>query len=62
MNDKAINALIAELESQRTLLGNRAAQIAAANAVLAAENETLKKRIAELMPKPDVQPELKAVP
>lgn len=46
--DKAINAVIAELESQRTMLGNRAAQIAAANAVLAAENAELKKRIAEL--------------
>lgn len=55
MNDKAMNALLTELEAQRTLLGNRAAQIAAANAVLAAENADLKKRIAELE-KPEALP------
>lgn len=42
------NAMLQELANQRGILGDRAASIAAANAVLAAENEKLKARIAEL--------------
>ena len=56
MNDKAINAMLAELEMQRTLLGNRAATLAASNAMLAEKNAALEKRIAELEPKPTAQP------
>jgi hypothetical protein len=52
MSDKALNALVQELEMQRAILGNRAAQFAASNAALAEENAALKKRVAELEAKP----------
>lgn len=48
MSDRQINAVIHELETQRAMLGNRAATLAASNAALAEENDKLKKRIAEL--------------
>jgi cell division protein FtsB len=43
-----VDAMALEFANQRSLLGDRAVQLAAVNAQLRAEIETLKKRIAEL--------------
>lgn len=40
-----VNALLRELADQRSLLGDRCASLAAANAILTAENVELKKQI-----------------
>ena len=52
MNETAdvirINAMIQELSTQRSIAGNRAAELAGANAILKAENEALRKRLEEL--------------
>lgn len=53
-----VDAMAQEFAAQRNVLGDRAVQLAAVNAQLRVEIEVLKKRIAELEPKP----ELKAVP
>lgn len=57
MNETAdlirVNAIIAELTTQRTICGNRAAEHAAVAAVLQAENDALRKRLAELEKKPE---------
>lgn len=43
-----VNAMLQELAGQVSAIGSRAANLAAQNALLATENESLKKRIAEL--------------
>lgn len=50
MNDLEIraNAIGHELAMQRSMLGDRAANLAADNAELRAENAALKKRVADL--------------
>lgn len=42
------NAIIQEISSQRAILGNRAAELAAELAVVKVENAALRKRLAEL--------------
>lgn len=50
------NAMLDELSAQRTVLGNRAAELAGLNAILKAENAALRKKLEELQPKESTQP------
>ena len=54
-NDAAVNAIIKELAEQRNILGARAAQLAASNAVLSEKLGAAEKRIAELEKKESPQ-------
>ena len=54
-NDVAVNALVRELAEQRNMLGARAAQLAASNAVLSEKLSAAEKRIAELEKKESPQ-------
>lgn len=47
-NEIRVNAMLQELAIQRSVMGDRAANLAADNAVLRAEVDGLKKRVAEL--------------
>jgi cell division protein FtsB len=53
---KQIDAMAQEFSAQRGVLGDRAVQLAAVNAQLRAEIETLKARIVELEKKPEQTP------
>lgn len=47
-NEIRVNAMLQELAIQRSVMGDRAANLAADSAMLRAEVEKLRKRVAEL--------------